>query len=78
MKKSMCGIFGIISPTKINKKELQLLAKNAKTRGQDSSGLIYTKDNQYQIRRADYSIDKLLKNVNPYDSPVVFGHSRLI
>jgi len=74
----MCGIFGIIAPEVINKKDLQLLAKHAQQRGKDSSGLIYLKNDHYQIYRADYDIDKLLNKVKPYKSPVVLGHSRLI
>ncbi len=74
----MCGIFGIIAPEAVNKKDLKLLAKHAQQRGKDSSGLIFTKDNQYHIFRADYSIDKLLNKVKPYRSPIVLGHSRLI
>ncbi len=74
----MCGIFGIIAPEAVNKKDLKLLAKHAQQRGKDSSGLIFTKDDQYHIYRADYSIDKLLNKVKPYASPIVLGHSRLI
>lgn len=74
----MCGIFGIISQTSIEKKELKLLVKHSQQRGKDSSGLIYLNNNQYQIYRADYNIDKLLNQLNPYGSSLVFGHSRLI
>lgn len=74
----MCGIFGVIAPEVINKKDLKLLAKHAQQRGKDSSGLIFLKDNQYQIYRADYNIDKLLNKIKPYHSPIVLGHSRLI
>src|SRR5688572_27306396 len=74
----MCGIFGIISKNAINKSELKLLVKHSQQRGKDSSGLIFMKDNRYQICRADHSIDKLLSKVKPYDSRIVLGHSRLI
>jgi len=74
----MCGIFGIIAPEAVNKKELKLLVNHAQQRGKDSSGLIFFKENQYQIYRADYNIDKLLDKVKPYRSPIVLGHSRLI
>jgi len=74
----MCGIFGIISSSAVNKNELQLLGKHAQQRGKDSSGLIYMNNGRYQIRRADYIIDELINQVKPYESPVVFGHSRLI
>lgn len=74
----MCGIFGIISQDVVNKKELKLLVDHSQQRGKDSSGLIFLKNNQYQISRADYSIDKLLAKIKPYASPIVLGHSRLI
>ena len=74
----MCGIFGIIAPEAVNKKDLKLLAKHAQQRGKDSSGLIFLKENQFQICRADYNIDKLLNKIKLYHSPIVLGHSRLI
>lgn len=74
----MCGIFGIIAKEKINKKDLKVLVKHSQQRGKDSSGLIFYKNNSYQIYRADFNITELLSKTNPYDSPVVFGHSRLI
>lgn len=74
----MCGIFGVITREVINKKDLKLLTKHAQQRGKDSSGLIFLKDDQYQIYRADYNIDKLLNKIKPYHSSIVLGHSRLI
>ena len=74
----MCGIFGVVAPKIINKHDLKLLVKHSQQRGKDSSGLIFIKDNQYQICRADYNIDKLLNKIKPYNSPIVLGHSRLI
>jgi glutamine---fructose-6-phosphate transaminase (isomerizing) len=74
----MCGIFGIISKDRIEKRDLKLLVHHSRQRGKDSSGLVYLKDKRFQIHRADVDIEKLLGKVMPYDSPVVFGHSRLI
>ncbi|MDO8998170.1 MAG: glucosamine 6-phosphate synthetase [Bacteroidota bacterium] len=74
----MCGIFGIIASEAVDKKDLKLLAKHAQQRGKDSSGLIFIKDDKYQIYRADYNIDKLLNKIKPYHSSIVLGHSRLI
>jgi glutamine---fructose-6-phosphate transaminase (isomerizing) len=74
----MCGIFGQISKTKINKQNFDKLVKHSEQRGIDSSGLVYLKDNRYKIARADYNIEKLLNKVKPYDCKIVLGHSRLI
>ena len=74
----MCGIFGIISDSKINKINLQKLVLHSQQRGKDSSGLITYNRNSYFINRADYEISKLLKRVTPYESKIVLGHSRLV
>ena len=74
----MCGIFGQISKTKINKENFDKLVKHSEQRGIDSSGLICLKDNRYKISRADYNIEKLLNKVKPYECKIVLGHSRLI
>jgi len=74
----MCGIFGQISKYKINKKKFKKLVKHSEQRGRDSSGLVYLKDEQYEIARADYNIEKLLNKVKPYECKIVLGHSRLI
>jgi len=74
----MCGIFGQISKTKVNRKNLEIIVKHSKQRGVDSSGLIYFEDSAYTINRADFNIEKLIKKVKPYESKIVLGHSRLI
>lgn len=74
----MCGIFGVISDKKIIKKELAVLYKHSQQRGKDSSGIVFFDSNKYIINRADYPIVKLAKNVKPFNSNVVMGHSRLI
>lgn len=74
----MCGIFGQISKTKINKEKFDVLVKHSEQRGIDSSGLAYYKNGKYEIARADYNINKLLKKIKPYEYSVVLGHSRLI
>ena len=74
----MCGIFGVISDTNLSNSKLNILAKRAQQRGKDSSGLIYLDNNRYKIERADYKVEKLLNQVRPYSSSVIFGHSRLI
>lgn len=74
----MCGIFGIVSKTKLNYNDLENLAMHARQRGRDSSGLMYSTDNTYTAERADFDIVKLLKLARLGASSVVFGHSRLI
>jgi predicted glutamine amidotransferase/DNA-binding ferritin-like protein (Dps family) len=74
----MCGIFGIISDQKISNNHLNVLASHARQRGKDSSGLIFLKDKNYVVKRADYDIKKLLKKVGNLNVSFVMGHSRLI
>jgi hypothetical protein len=74
----MCGIFGVVSNSKIDEPKFKKLVKHSQQRGVDSSGLISYQGTSYKINRADYNIDKLLGKVKPYDCGVVLGHSRLI
>ena len=74
----MCGIFGQVTSSNRNRENLEKLVKHSEQRGMDSSGLIYFEDGIYKVNRADYKIEKLLKKVQPYESNVVLGHSRLI
>lgn len=74
----MCGVFGIISEKGYDIQDLKKIVSHSTQRGKDSSGLIYMDSDKYQINRADFEINKLLKKSNPYNSKVVFGHSRLI
>jgi glucosamine 6-phosphate synthetase-like amidotransferase/phosphosugar isomerase protein len=76
--KSMCGIFGVISHGKINSKSLKVLAKHARQRGRDSSGIITHSTKGYQTYRADYDINQLLKKVSIKNTSLCLGHSRLI
>lgn len=74
----MCGIFGIISTSPINKANLNLLIKHSQQRGKDSSGLIFFEDKAYHVNRADYSIEKLKNKRKQLNSNIILGHSRLI
>jgi len=74
----MCGIFGIISPTTWPGNDLSQLAKHAQQRGRDSSGLLFLRDNLYHVYRADYPIERLMPEAQPFETNVVMGHSRLI
>ena len=74
----MCGIFGQIAKERVNKNKLNKLVKHSEQRGVDSSGLVQFKVDRYEIDRADFNIEKLLHKVEPYQSNIVLGHSRLI
>ncbi len=73
----MCGIFGIISKSKINLRELNILAENARQRGKDSSGFIEYIGDNYLINRFDYDLKISRKKFNN-KSKITIGHSRLV
>jgi glucosamine--fructose-6-phosphate aminotransferase (isomerizing) len=74
----MCGIFGIISKSSIDRDALSRIIKKTENRGRDASGLMYLSERAYRIEKADTTLSKLFqKNSNPIDSNVIFGHSRL-
>ena len=74
----MCGIFGVVSSSIIKAEELRLLAKHSEQRGKDSSGLLISNSQGYDLHRADKAITSLLNNVTVATSGLVMGHSRLI
>ncbi len=74
----MCGIFGLISESSINKKHLKTLVDHSRQRGRDSSGFVVAQNSVYKVYRADYDLKKLLKKIRPFASNLVLGHSRLI
>jgi len=74
----MCGIFGIVSTGNVNHKDVSLLARYAQQRGKDSSGLLYVNDDGYDLVRASFSIESLLKKVRFKKANFIMGHSRLI
>lgn len=73
----MCGIFGAVSTTKVNAKDITTLVKHAKQRGKDSSGLINFSNDVYNIYRADFDIQELIHDLD-LNGKIVLGHSRLI
>lgn len=73
----MCGIFGEVSTSIVNMKDISQLSNFARRRGVDSSGLIYLK-NGYQILRANYDIRSLLKETDHVKTSIILGHSRLV
>jgi hypothetical protein len=74
----MCGIFGIISSSYVDKAEFRYLARHAEQRGKDSSGYIVYEGENYRVKRADISITDLVKNLHIENSRLALGHSRLI
>ena len=72
----MCGIFGSIGQNNSNS-IIKNLIKHSEQRGRDSSGIIFHKDDEYKIHKANYKITKLTKNMS-FDSNFLMGHSRLI
>lgn len=74
----MCGIFGIISTLPISRADFNFIVQHSQNRGKDSSGLVLFNNPKYFVYRADFPINKLVKDVNPYSSNIVMGHSRLI
>lgn len=74
----MCGIFGVISRSLINRTDLDALVKHSQQRGRDSSGLILCDGDRFVVHRADYPITRLLGQVSTAQSHVALGHSRLI
>jgi len=74
----MCGIFGIISNSPVNQADLDALVLHSQQRGRDSSGIVIFDDVRYVVRRADYPITQLLRQISTVKSNIVIGHSRLI
>ncbi len=73
----MCGIFGIISAFGSNKNMLKKLSAHAAQRGMDSSGLAYVQNGALNVERADYKVQRLVREIAPFESKFVIGHSRL-
>lgn len=74
----MCGIFGAVIPSGLEKKGIDLLITHAQQRGSDSSGLIILDHGRYSVARADERITRLLRRHPIGNAPAFFGHSRLI
>lgn len=74
----MCGIFGVVSASTINRSDLDTLVHHSQQRGKDSSGLILRDGERYVVHRADYTITRLMGQVSVSKSDLVLGHSRLI
>ena len=73
----MCGIFGVIGENNNNLDDIKKLANFAERRGRDSSGIL-TLNKNYQIKKADFSINKLIKKIDYKNLKLVLGIGRLI
>ena len=74
----MCGIFGIVSDKSVDIETFKKLAKLSERRGSDSSGLLYFENNLYSIKKADFKINRLIRETSFSDTSLIVGHSRLI
>jgi len=73
----MCGIFGIIGKSNNNIVRIKSLARHAKRRGADSSGIMLFQD-EYSVQRADFDISRLIKSLTINDPEIFLGIGRLI
>jgi glucosamine--fructose-6-phosphate aminotransferase (isomerizing) len=74
----MCGIFGAISSSRINIRNLRLLARHAEQRGKDSSGFLMLEGDEYSLHRGDLPITKLLNKFCGAGPSFIMGHGRLV
>lgn len=74
----MSGIFGAITKGSIEKNDFNFIANHSNQRGKDVSGLVYIKDNTYQICRTDSSVTQLLRKTDPYKSSFVMGYNNVL
>jgi glucosamine--fructose-6-phosphate aminotransferase (isomerizing) len=73
----MCGIFGIISHSLVDREELFQLACHSEQRGKDASGFCLSRGCDYEIYRSNAPVTLLLSEVNLESVSFVMGHSRL-
>lgn len=73
----MCGIFGIISESLVDKQVYRTLVRSSEERGKDSSGLIFHKVNSYEAVQADMPLSWLSRQTKMETKSFVLGHSRL-
>ncbi len=74
----MCGIFGFVGSSELDRDDTVTLIRHSQQRGRDSSGLIVHGDDAYAVYRADYAVTKLFREVGLEKARVFLGHSRLI
>ena len=80
----MCGIFGVIQGNNktikdvLTKKEFNFFLKHAEVRGRDSSGYVTLDANKLKVTKRDLKLTSVLDYKAIKNSPLCFGHSRLI
>lgn len=80
----MCGIFGVILGNNktikdvLTKKEFNFFLKHAEVRGRDSSGYVTLDANKLKVTKRDLKLTSVLDYKAIKNSPLCFGHSRLI
>lgn len=80
----MCGIFGVIQGNNktikdvLTKKEFNFFLKHAEVRGRDSSGYVTLNSNKLKVTKRDLKLTSVLDYKAIKNSPLCFGHSRLI
>ena len=73
----MCGIFGVLSKNKINKKDFKKLALLSRERGKDSSGFLIL-NKHYYIKKYARDVKETINKLIPLIDNFAMGHSRLI
>ena len=80
----MCGIFGVIQGNNktikdvLTKKEFNFFLKHAEIRGRDSSGYVTLDSKKIKVIKRDLKLTSVLDYKAIMNSPLCFGHSRLI
>ena len=80
----MCGIFGVIQARNqtiedvLTKKDFNFFLKHAEVRGRDSSGYVTLDANKLKVTKRDLQLTSVLDYKAIRNSPLCFGHSRLI
>ena len=80
----MCGIFGIVSKKNksikdfLYKKEFNFFLKHSEKRGRDSSGYVTLNSKKIKVIKRDLQLTSVLDYKDIKNSPLCFGHSRLI
>lgn len=74
----MCGVFGFVGESGLDKDAVGVLVHHSEQRGRDSSGVMLLGGDGYELYRADFAIPRLLRRADITKARVFFGHSRLI